>query len=58
MVTYEVLYNQQQVQLEKIRRELLALKADAISRRIPCTTSDFTGIADRINEILALYANH
>ncbi len=41
--------------IERIRRELLALKADAIDRRIPCTTSDFTGIAARINEILELY---
>lgn len=51
-------YNTQTLLLEKIRRELLALREDAKANKIPITTSDFTGISIRINEILKLYASN
>lgn len=50
MIAYEV--------LEKIRRELIALKEDVKSKKVPDVSSDFTGIAARINEILALYPRY
>jgi hypothetical protein len=56
-MNYQILFESNEELIEKIRRELLALKDDAKNNIIPQTTSEYTGLASRINEILALIKN-